>query len=242
MRFRIRIWEGLEDKVSKSNHSTYLNGLSSKQNPRSTTFDIDDYITIAKSQLTPQRFENSVGVMQVMGDLAAIYNLDETAALTAGILHDIAKEFTPEDLLQWADENNIALRSEYDKIPLFLHGPIGASYLVQKLGMKDSTILDAISRHSYFGGGVPPSRSFCWCLRLADLLEPSRNWEDLKTELKPFVYSGKLGESAYRLMRWIIPFHESMSLPVHPNMHRVARELSTLRAQANLDGINHLPI
>ena len=213
-----------------------------KHNPCSTNFDIDDYIAFAESQLTPGRFKHSLGVMEVMGDLAAIYNLDETAALTAGILHDIAKEFTPEDLLRWADENNIALRSGYDKIPLFLHGPIGASYIMRKLGMKDSMVLDAISRHSYFGGGVPASPSFCWCLRLADLLEPSRNWEDLKTQLKPFVYSAELGESAYLLMRWIIPFHESMSLPVHPNMHRVARELSTLRAQANFDGINHLPV
>jgi predicted HD superfamily hydrolase involved in NAD metabolism len=232
----------LEDKVSKSKHNPCLNALSSKQNPCSTSFDIDDYIAIAESQLTPRRFKHSVGVMEVMGDLAAIYNLDETAARTAGILHDIAKEFTPEDLLQWAHENNIALRSEYDKIPLFLHGPIGASYIVQKLGLKDSRILDAISRHSYFGGGVSPSPSFCWCLRLADLLESSRSWEDLKTQLKPFVYSGELGESAYQLMRWIIPFHESMSLPVHPNMHRVARELSTLRAQTNLNGINRLPV
>jgi predicted HD superfamily hydrolase involved in NAD metabolism len=232
----------LEDKVSKSKPNPSLTGSHSKQNRYSTTFDIDDHIAIAESQLTPRRFTHSLGVMEVMGDLAAIYNLDETAALTAGILHDIAKEFTPEDLLRWADENNIALRSDYDKIPLFLHGPIGASYIEQKLGLKDSMILDAISRHSYFGGGVPPSPSFCWCLRLADLLEPSRNWEDLKTQLKPFVYSGELGESAYLLMRWIIPFHESMSLPLHPNMHRVAGELSTLRAQTDLNGISHLPV
>ena len=168
--------------------------------------------------------------------------LPETAALTAGILHDIAKEFTPDDLIQWADENNIALNSEYDKMPLFLHGPVGACYLAQKLGMNDSIILEAISRHSYFGDGIALSPSFCWCLRLADLIEPSRNWEELKIQLKPFVYSGELGEAAYLLMMWIIPFHESASLPVHPNMHRVFHELSTLREEKSLREVDSIPI
>jgi predicted HD superfamily hydrolase involved in NAD metabolism len=180
--------------------------------------------------------------MQMMGEMAAIYSLDETAARTAGILHDIAKEFTPEELVRLVRENNIELRTGHDKIPLFLHGPAGASYIAHTLGMKDSIILDAISRHSYFGDGVALSSSFCWCLRLADLLEPSRNWEDLKTQLKPFVYSGELGEAAYFLMRWIIPFHESMSLPVHPNMRRVFHELSTLREEKSLREVDSLPI
>lgn len=205
-------------------------------------FDIDDYIAIAEGQLTPQRFKHSLGVMQVMGELAAIYNLNETAALTAGILHDIAKEFTTDELMKLASENNIELRTEYDKIPLFLHGPVGACYIGQKLGMMDPMILDAISRHSYFGDEVALSPSFCWCLRFADMLEPTRDWDEFKSQLKPFVYSGELGEAAYLLMRWIIPFHESASLSVHPNMHRVFRKLSTLREEKSLHEVDSLPI
>lgn len=205
-------------------------------------FDIDNCVAIAEHQLTPQRFKHSLGVMQMMGELAAIYNLNETAALTAGILHDIAKEFTPDDLIQWADKNNIALRNEYDKMPLFLHGPIGACYSAQKFEMRNGIVLDAISRHSYFGEGVSLSSSFCWCLRLADLLEPSRNWEELKIQLKPVAYAGELGEAAYLLMKWLIPFHESVSLPIHPNMQRVFHELSSLRQENSLREIESLPV
>ena len=205
-------------------------------------FEVKDYIVFAERQLTSQRFQHSLGVMQVMDELAAIYDLDKTAAITAGILHDIAKEFTPDDLMKLASENHIVLCTEYDKIPLFLHGPIGACYIAQKLGLRESTILEAISRHSYFGEGAALSATFCWCLRLADLLEPSRNWEEMKRQIKPFVYAGELGEAAYRLMKWIIPFHESMALPVHPNMHRVFNDLSILKREEILCEANCLPV
>ena len=206
------------------------------------TPDINFYIAFAEQQLTPQRFKHCLGVMQVMGELASIYHLNRTTAMTAGILHDIAKEFLPDDLIKWANENNIALRTEYDKIPLFLHGPVGACYSAKKLGITDSIILDAISRHSYFGEGVPVSPSLCWCLRFADLLEPSRDWEEIKKQLKPLVYSGGIGEAAFLLMRWVIPFHESTFLPVHPNMHKVLDQLSTLNSQASPYEVNHLPV
>ena len=35
--------------------------------------DIDPYIAFAEHQLTPQRFTHSLGVMQVMSELAPIY-------------------------------------------------------------------------------------------------------------------------------------------------------------------------
>ncbi len=205
-------------------------------------FDVDEYIAFAERQLTPQRFKHSLGVMQMMGELAVIYNLNEAAALTAGILHDIAKEFTAEKLIQSADENNVVFQSEYDRMPLFLHGPVGACYITRKLGMKDAMVLEGISRHSYFGDGVALSPSFCWCLRLADLLEPSRDWEELKLRLKLVASIGDLGEAAYLLIKWLIPFHESISLPVHPNMHRVFHELSTLREEKSLSEVDILPV
>ncbi len=202
------------------------------------TLNVDYYISFAEHQLTPQRFKHSMGVMQVMDELASIYGFDKTTARIAGILHDIAKEFTSDELIERANANDIALHTEYDKHPLFLHGPISACYVTQELGITDPIVLDAISRHSYFGDGDALSPSFCWCLRFADMLEPSRDWQDLKNQLKPFVYAGKLGEGADTLVKWIIPFHKSMSLPVHPNICRLAQEFSTLSSNGN----NKLPV
>jgi predicted HD superfamily hydrolase involved in NAD metabolism len=205
-------------------------------------FDIDSYIAFAEHTLTAQRFRHSMGVMQVIVELAPTYGLNTTTAMAAGILHDIAKEFTPEDLLKFANENNIPIRMEYDRFPLFLHGPVGACYAAQQFGITDAVLLDAIARHTYFGNGIALSPSLCWCLRFADMLEPSRDWEDLKSQLRPFAYSGNMGEGAYQLMKWIVPFHQAASLPVHPNVSRLAEELSKLKDAKKLDELNNLPV
>lgn len=204
--------------------------------------DIDFYTAFVERRLTPKRFEHSVGVMQVMMELASVYNLDETTAMICGILHDIAKEFSLDHQLDLAEKNNISLSTEYDKHPLFLHGPVGACYIAEKLSITDLIMLDAISHHSYFGNGVALSPLFCWCLRFADMLEPSRNWEDLKRQLRPVVYSGNVKDGAYLLMKWLIPFHEAASLPVHPNMRRVFQALSILESEKSLCDVNRLPV
>jgi hypothetical protein len=68
------------------------------------------------------------------------------------------------------------------------------------------------------------------------------DWEELINRLKPLVYSSKMQAGAYLLMKWMIPFLESESLPVHPNMRRVFNELSTLMREENVCEANSLPV
>jgi len=206
------------------------------------TVDIDNCIAFVERELSPKRFKHSLGVMQIMEELASVYALDKTTAIMCGILHDAAKEFPLDRQLEMAGKNNISLSMEYDSYPLFLHGPVGACYIAEELGITDPMLLDAISHHSYFDNGVTVSPRLCWCLRFADILEPSRDWQDIKMQLKPLVYSGKVKEAAYEMMKWAIPFHESMLLPVHPNMHRVFQKLSVLMDEKTLDGIDSIPV
>ncbi len=204
--------------------------------------DVDYCTAFAKRELTPGRFEHSIGVMQVMDELASIYALDHTAALVSGILHDAAKELTVDYQLELAKKGNISLSTQCDRHPLFLHGPAGACYITQELGIEDPIILEAIRRHSYFGTGVALSPVFCWCLRFADILEPKRDWKELQNRLRTFVYSRKMKEGAYLLTKWMISFLKMKSVSVHPNMHRVLNELSTLMREENLSEANSLPV
>ena len=204
--------------------------------------DIDYCIAFAKRELTSKRFEHSLRVMQIMSELASLYILDETTARICGVLHDAAKDLALDFQLELAKKSNISLSTRYDQNPLFLHGPVGACYIAQELDIQDPIILDTISRHSYFGRGVALSSSFCWCLRFADVLEPMHDWEELKSQLKPLVYSSKIQKGAYLLMKWMIPFLKTESLPVHPNMYRVFNELSTLMREEKLCEANSLPV
>jgi hypothetical protein len=190
------------------------------------TVDISKCIAFVERELTPQRFKHSLGVMNVMGELSSVYALDETTALLCGILHDVAKEFPLERQLEIARKNNIQLVTEYDRHPLFLHGPVGACYIAEELDITAPVIRDALMHHSYLGNGTALSPLLCWC----------------RKRLKPVVYSGNVQEGAYRLMEWAIAFHESTAVPVHPNMRRVFHELSALRDNKTSSGSDPIPV
>ena len=53
---------------------------------------VDRYRPFLEQVLTPMRLRHSLGVMQVMGELAGVYGLDRDTALAAGLLHDAAKD------------------------------------------------------------------------------------------------------------------------------------------------------
>jgi putative nucleotidyltransferase with HDIG domain len=56
---------------------------------------IDRYLSFLERVLTPKRFQHSIGVMQVMEELAKVYSLDRDKAVLAGLLHDAAKDLAP---------------------------------------------------------------------------------------------------------------------------------------------------
>ena len=53
-------------------------------------------ISFLEKVLTPSRLAHSLGVMEVMGELAEVYQLDRHKALTAGTLHDAGKDLSVE--------------------------------------------------------------------------------------------------------------------------------------------------
>lgn len=55
-------------------------------------FDQSCYIRFPKGVLSPNRLQHSPDIMQMISELAEIYALDQKRALTAGLLHDTAKE------------------------------------------------------------------------------------------------------------------------------------------------------
>ena len=56
---------------------------------------LDRHRTYLEQNLTSSRLRHSLGVMQVMSDLAEIYMLDSQQAQLTGLLHDAAKDLNP---------------------------------------------------------------------------------------------------------------------------------------------------
>ena len=100
-----------------------------------------------KENLTEYRYIHSLGVMEMAEELAKVYNVDVESARIAGLLHDIAKEMTKEESLEYVEKNNIAI-DEVEKINVsLLHGKIGA-HIAKTLYDVSEQIQKAIEYHT----------------------------------------------------------------------------------------------
>lgn len=107
----------------------------------------EQIIEYVKKHISEKRFNHSVGVMQRAEVLAKIYGEDSLKARKVAIAHDIAKEFTKEQNLDYIKQNNI----QVDEIELknmgLLHGKIGADIAKKVLGFSDD-MCEAIIAHT----------------------------------------------------------------------------------------------
>jgi predicted HD superfamily hydrolase involved in NAD metabolism len=182
--------------------------------------------------LTPGRLAHSLGVMQVMGELAEIYPLDRGQALTAGLLHDAGKDLPVEKQQELLAEGNIRIRHECEtNYVLYLHGPVGAFFVQKELGIRDELVLNAIIGHTYFGDSPHFNHPLSWCLRFSDILEPTRNWTQEKilrqcaNRLRGLVYAGHLREASFLQTGCLIKWFEVKGSPVHPRMRKIYQAL-----------------
>ena len=101
-----------------------------------------------KDNLVEERYIHSLGVMEAAVELAQMFNLDVEKARLAGLLHDAAKCFPNEELLDIIKEHI----PEVHECELLnyktLHAPVSAYLAKEKFGISDSEILDAIRWHT----------------------------------------------------------------------------------------------
>jgi predicted HD superfamily hydrolase involved in NAD metabolism len=192
---------------------------------------VDRYQPYLQRALTPERLAHSLGVMRVMGDLAAIYHLDPVQALVAGLLHDAAKDLPPVRQVALAEEARLAFAYPCERLPVYLHAAVGAYLLSRDLGIGDPVVLEAVRAHSYAADGPGFDAPFSRCLRLADLLAPARPWTGMD-KLRHTAYAGRVREAALLQAGWVIEYFDETGIPIHPYL---ARDFERLSAELDVD-------
>ena len=100
-----------------------------------------------KSTLSEKRYKHSLGVMKKAEELALIYGVDVNIAKLTGLAHDIGKEFSDEEMLKYAKENNIEVDS-LEKVNVgLLHAKIGADICKKKYNFTEE-MQNAIKYHT----------------------------------------------------------------------------------------------
>lgn len=122
--------------------------------------------------MTEERYKHSIGVAETAEKLAHQYGADPAKAYLAGLLHDIARDFDDNEMLQRAKKAQLQV-SEYGfAIPLLLHGPVGAIIARDEYGVTDEEILNAIVLHTV---GSEYMNQLDKILFVADKIEPNRS-------------------------------------------------------------------
>ena len=129
-----------------------------------------------KESLSDYRYEHSLRVGEVSKELAHIYHVDEEKAYLAGIIHDIAKEFTKEQNEEIIKRNGCSL--DKNSTPRINHAIVGAVYAKEKYHL-DEDIIHAIFSHTI--GDIPMS-TLDKIVFIADKIEPGKNYPQIEEE------------------------------------------------------------
>lgn len=128
--------------------------------------------------LSEDRFEHSISTARYGFELGKQYGVDPERAFLAGILHDVAREFSGGYLLLQAGKEGIIPRKEEKICPFLLHGKVAASIVKKEIGIKDKGVLNAIASH------VTGRRQWAkleQVVYLADKVEPTRDYPKADT-------------------------------------------------------------
>ncbi|MQF48640.1 HD domain-containing protein [SAR202 cluster bacterium AC-647-N09_OGT_505m] len=87
-------------------------------------------------------------------ELAAIHGVDPLKAGLAALAHDIARGMKEVELLDRARFYGLDLHPVEERVPVLLHGSIGADMLQRECGIEDSEVLEAVRWHSTFNKGL----------------------------------------------------------------------------------------
>lgn len=131
----------------------------------------DQVLTWLADNVPASRLQHILGVEQMSIELAQHYHLDVEKAAQAGLMHDLAKYFKPNVLLQIARDAGIEVDPVCEATPHLLHADVSAIVAREEFGMQDESVLQAIAFHTL---GRPGMSLLSCVVFVADSLEPGR--------------------------------------------------------------------
>lgn len=133
-----------------------------------TKISTEELLDWLKKNLNEKRYEHSLGTAECAKKMAQNFGIEPEKAYIAGLLHDCAKCFSKEKLLEIIHENIDVEESEMLNYKT-LHAPVSAYYAENEFGVTDAEILSAIRWHTL---GKLDMSDFEKIVFLADKIEP----------------------------------------------------------------------
>ncbi len=166
-----------------------------------------------KMRMSEKRFIHSQGVKKRIEELAKIYHIDVETAKKVGIAHDVAKEMSVEESMQYVKENGIILDDMEKKIPYLLHGKIGADYCKKKYGFTKE-MQKAIEYHTT---GNPNMDLLAKILYAADKTEENRKFVQYDIEYERKLANEDIDQALVFMLEETIKYNMEKRKLIHPD-------------------------
>lgn len=110
-------------------------------------------------------------VVDIIRQLADCHGIDQERAAQAALAHDVARAMTDGELLRRAKGMGLPIGLIDQRLPILLHGPVGAEILQQEVGLTDPSIYKAVYWHTTSNPGLDELGKLVF---IADKLDPDK--------------------------------------------------------------------
>ena len=184
-------------------------------------FDIEKILEDVKNTLSEKRYIHSIGVMKQAEYLAKKYGQDVEIAKAVGIAHDIAKEMTDEEMIEYAKTNNIEIDEIETVKPSLLHGKIGADIATKKYGFTEDMV-NAIKWHTTGRKNMSMLEKIIY---VADKTEENRKGTRFNLEKSRELSTQNIDETLIFLMNEFITNNVKNEWLIHPETIKARNDL-----------------
>jgi predicted HD superfamily hydrolase involved in NAD metabolism len=131
--------------------------------------DVEDHLQ------QEHRYAHSVRVAHAAHLLARRHGVDARKARLAGLLHDLARLYSPQRLVAECEARGLPIDDAERAHPMLLHAKLGAAIARERFAVVDGDVLSAIEKHTTGAGEMSPLDCVVY---LADSLEPGRSFPE----------------------------------------------------------------
>lgn len=145
--------------------------------PIAKTPQFKEYLRRLRERLTDDKVSHCIFTAEYLSSFAADIDLDHDEAVTAGLLHDYARDLKKDAFLEQARALHLPLSESQMMKPSLLHGPVAAELCRKEFDISDA-VYEAIYWHTT---GRPGLGRLGQALYVADFAEPTRKFPEAAT-------------------------------------------------------------
>lgn len=183
------------------------------------TLSIVELAEKVEAQVKPERYAHILRVAELAAEIAKANRIDIEKTYLAAILHDAARDFSDQQLIELAPPTNPIEQ----KHPLALHGR-AARRIAEGWGITDAEILEAIEGHVY---GVNVNHPIGMAVYVADVSEPGRG---VNADIRDLALKGELLEAYRQAVVCKVHYLQGKGIEPHPRTMNAYKDLARINA------------